>query len=492
MDSILLFNNLLEKYKNSINSSYLKYNFLIEFHSIFKGNFKLSITIKEKKTKNIKYPIKEYKSPSKQIKKPYFLVSNIFYFLINDEFTSDIELLLIKKIDNESSIFNNLIINMDNYEIVCNCFKTRLISKMSNLKKYEEDEILYEYDIYKLYDGINISLYYYNKQWNIAGFDKIDISKISSGSSNLSIMDKFNEIMFKYIMSNQIDINISTVVKNFKELLNNEEYKRYIENYDTKLRGNEFTEYFNESDIMKYFYNNLDKKYTYNFVLINKNYNLCSKKDKIKFMNKIHKSSFDIIYIDNMFQDIYVKKINNLKNNQKNGLIFISKNNNEDRIIFYNNYYNLNKLLYSHIKKNIFDINMIILKNIILYKINKELFMEIFNKYTHIYNNINKKINILVDYLYEYIIKINIKIYMENEFEHNVFINENFINIILNFIKKNKDLSSIFFLEDNPSHNVIINFKENYYYNKELYKKLLKDRILDIDIINDLYLYIFN
>ena len=46
--------NLLDKYKNIINSSYLKYNFIIEFHNIFEGIYKLDMVLKEKKSKKKK------------------------------------------------------------------------------------------------------------------------------------------------------------------------------------------------------------------------------------------------------------------------------------------------------------------------------------------------------------------------------------------------------------------------------------------------------
>ena len=63
--------------------------------------------------------------------------------------------------------------------------------------------------------------------------------------------------------------------------------------------------------------------------------------------------------------------------------------------------------MYVHIKKNVFDINMIMLKNIVLYKINKNVLNELFNKYVYLYSHIIRKIDCLVDYLYDYISKIN-------------------------------------------------------------------------------------
>lgn len=480
---------LIDKYKNLVNSSYLKYNFLIEFHNTFIGIYKLDFSLKDKKNKNVKYPLKTYIPPSKQIKKPYFLTSNILYFLISEEFNSDMELLLIKKMDNESSIFNGLIINMDKYEIVCYPIKNRLISKNCNIKKFNDDEVLYEYDIYKLYDGINISLYYYNKTWNISGFNKININDICYDKSNTKLKDKLNDIILKNIILGKIYINIDNYI------LNVNKYKNLLEDYDD-INDNIFDkikEELNIESILNKFYNNLDKKYTYNMVLINKNYNLCSKKDKIKFVNKTN--SVENEYNDNTFEEISMKRITHLKQIQKNGLVLISKHNNEDRIIYYNNYYNLNKLLYAHIKKNIFDINMIILRNIIIYKVSKIVLNEVFYKYNNVYNNIVKKIDVLINYLYEYIVKLNFPksdlLKNELELEYNTKIKQNFIEVIIRFIKKNKYLNDILFL--NSENEVdILNFKELYFHNKDLYKSMIKDYILNKEIINDLYLYIFS
>jgi hypothetical protein len=481
---------LLDKYKNIINSSYLKYNFIIEFHNIFDGIYKLDMTLKEKKSKNIKYPLKTYaiQGVCKQIKKPYFLTSNILYFLISDEFNSDIELLLIRKMDNESSIFNGLIINMDRYEIVCYPPKTKLISKNCNIKKFNMDEILYEYNIYKLYDGINISLYYYNKKWNISGFNKININNMCYDNSNSKLINKFNNIILKYIILGKIDLeytkNIKENVSRINDMLEDEyNLHKYLKEKNIII-----------DDVLNNFYNVLNKKYTYNFVLINRNYNLCSNKDKIKFINKVNDK--ENIYSDELFNEIKLKEIRDLdRNDIINGVILISKNNNEDRVIFYNNYYNLNKYLYSHIKKNVFDINMIILKNILIHKINKNIFNEIFNKYKNVYNIIIKKMDNLVDYLYEYIIKYNFPNLdiLKNEKMEEERIKDNFIELIIKFIKKNKYLNDIFFINVNEKNETeLIIFKETYYHNKVLYKSMLKDYLYNKEIINDLYLYIFN
>jgi hypothetical protein len=485
---------LLEKYKNIINSSYLKYNFMIDFHNIFDGNFKLDFTLKEKKIKNQKYILKDYIPINSNSKKPYFLTSNILYFLISEEFTSDIELLLIKKIDNQSSVFNGLIINLDRYEIICNPIKSKLISKNCNIRKFNDDEIMYEYDIYKYYDGINISLYYYNKSWNITGFNKININNISYDKTNSRLVDKFNDIILKYIIMNKIEMDIVSNIKN-KDNYNNimKKYDRVIDDID----NNELTEIKNElmvENILNKFYNNLDKRYTYNFVLINKNYNLCSKKDKIKYINK--SNGKEMFYKDNMLNKIMAKRLDNLKTTQKYGIVLISRNNNEDRIVYYNNYYTINKLLYVHIKKNIFDINMIILKNIIIYKISKNILSEVFNKYIYLYNQIMRKVDILVDYLYDYISRLNfpnIDLFVDDDDndENTVYkLKPNLIENIIKFIKKNKYLNDILFI-DTTNEIDINNFKNIYFNSKELYKSMIKDYILHKDLINELYLYIF-
>ena len=480
---------LLEKYKNIINSSYLKYNFLIDFHNTFEGNFKLDFTLKEKKSKSQKYALKNYIPISKNAKKPYFLTSNILYFLISEEFTSDIELLLIKKTDNQSSIFNGLIINLDRYEVICNPIKNKLISKNCNIRKFNDDEIMYEYDVYKYYDGINVSLYYYNKIWNISGFNKININNISYDKTNIKLIDKFNDLMLKYIIMEKIKIDIEPYIKD-KEQYNiiKKKYDSPIDDLDSK----ELTEFKDELKvdcILHKFYGNLDKRYTYNFILINKNYNLCSKKDKLKFVNKINDK--DTLYKDECFNNILAKKLDNLKIIQKYGLVLISKNNNEDRIIYYNNYYNLNKLLYVHIKKNVFDINMIILKNIILYKINKNSLSEIFSKYIYLYNHIMKKIDFLVDYLYDYVSKSNFpNIDVLGTDTQSNKLKPHLIENVIKFIKKNKYLNEILFI--NTTNEIEVNnFKDVYFNSKDLYKSMIKDYILHKDLINDIYLYIF-
>ena len=465
---------LLEKYKNIINSSYLKYNFLIDFHNTFEGSFKLDFTLKEKKSKNQKYALKNYIPISKNAKKPYFLTSNILYFLISEEFTSDIELLLIKKTDNQSSIFNGLIINLDRYGVICTPIRNKLISKNCNIRKFNDDEIMYEYDVYKYYDGINVSLYYYNKIWNISGFNKININNISYDKTNIKLIDKFNDLMFKYIIMEKIKIDIEPYIKN-KEQYNiiKKKYDSLIEDLDGK-ELTEFKDGLKVECILHKFYGNLDKRYTYNFILINKNYNLCSKKDKLKFINKINDK--DTFYKDECFNNILAKKLDNLKTIQKYGLVLISKNNNEDRIIYYNNYYNLNKLLYVHIKKNIFDINMIILKNIVLYKINKNALSEIFSKYIYLYNHIMKS-NFP-----------NIDVFGTDTQSNKL--KPHLIESVIKFIKKNKYLNEILFI--NTTNEIEVNnFKDVFFNSKDLYKSMIKDYILHKDLINDIYLYIF-
>jgi hypothetical protein len=138
---------------------------------------------------------------------------------------------------------------------------------------------------------------------------------------------------------------------------------------------------------------------------------------------------------------------------------------------------------------------MIILKNILIHKINKNIFNEIFNKYKNVYNIIIKKMDNLVDYLYEYIIKYNFPNLdiLKNEKMEEERIKDNFIELIIKFIKKNKYLNDIFFINVNEKNETeLIIFKETYYHNKVLYKSMLKDYLYNKEIINDLYLYIFN
>ena len=302
---------------------------------------------------------------------------------------------------------------------------------------------------------------------------------------------KFNDLI-RLTQVEKIKIDIDPYIKD-KEHYNiiKKKYDLQIDALDD-LDSKELADFKDELKmdcILHKFYGNLDKRYTYNFILINKNYNLCSKKDKLKFVNKINDK--DIIYNDEYFNNILAKKMDNLKIIQKYGLVLISKNNNEDRIIYYNNYYNLNKLLYVHIKKNIFDINMIILKNIVLYKINKNALSEIFSKYIYLYNHIMKKVDFLVDYLYDYISKINfpnIDVFGTDTQSNNL--KTHLVETVINFIKKNKYLNEILFI--NTINEIEVNnFKDVYFNSKELYKSIIKDYILHKDLINEMYLYIF-
>ena len=140
---------------------------------------------------------------------------------------------------------------------------------------------------------------------------------------------------------------------------------------------------------------------------------------------------------------------------------------------------------------------MIILKNVVIHKINKNIFNEVFvsYKYKNIYNNIIKKLDYLIDYLYDYIIKYNFPkldiLKNDNEGDEKNIIKENFIKIIIKFLKNNKYLNNILFI-NNENELDIDNFKEKYYFNKNIYKSMIKDYIFNKEIINDLYLYIFN
>ena len=155
---------------------------------------------------------------------------------------------------------------------------------------------------------------------------------------------------------------------------------------------------------------------------------------------------------------------------------------------------------------------MILLQNILIYKISKNIFNDIFHKYKNIYNLIIKKIDYLVDYIYEYIINKQMQNYIpysdiskdKDDINIEEKIKENFVNIIIKFLKKNKYLNDMLFINNNMSicqndenksvlsEYEILKFKEMYYHNKDLYKSLIRDYLYSKEIINDLYLYIFN
>tara|TARA_Y100000389_G_C17426986_1_gene500152 strand:+ start:284 stop:1546 length:1263 start_codon:yes stop_codon:yes gene_type:complete len=390
---VQILNNILLKYKKiTRNTSYVKYNFIIELVNNNLCKLKTVFNLQDKTPNQTKIPLMILNQ------KKTFDVNNI-YFLINDEFKTDINLLLIYQTENISTIYNGIIIDMNDYTIICMPDKNNIYSRFNTFKKYNDDDILYEYDIYKLYDGDIVNLYYNNKlkTWNLSNKNEINIDN--------KIMDKLND---------------ETFISFFYKMLN--EYKLDI--------------------------NNLNKTNTYLFYLINKNYNLSNQKNKLKF---IQYNNFYNDNTDDKLNQIKIKQLYSIYAKSKYGLILKSKNNLENRLIFFDYYQKIKKIIYTPISTHStvnLDLKYITIRAILRYKISKN---DIFNTYPFLikyykyilteidniielflqefpdFSNVNKK------YKY-FIIKIN------NDIKNNKNVNDIFYNNYIT-LKNNIDLN---------------------------------------------------
>ena len=101
------------------------------------------------------------------------------------------------------------------------------------------------------------------------------------------------------------------------------------------------------------------------------------------------------------------------------------------------------------------------------------------------------KFNILIDYLYDYISKSNFpNIDVFGTDTQSNKLKPHLIESVIKFIKKNKYLNEILFI--NTTNEIEVNnFKDVFFNSKDLYKSMIKDYILHKDLINDIYLYIF-
>lgn len=263
---------ILHKYKNfQHNTSIIKYNFIIDLYNTFPYTFKITYTSKEKNNKQYNnVPLIKLKNSKKKID-----INNI-YFLINDKFKTDIETLLIYQIDNISTIFNGIVINMENYNIICFPEKNYIFSRFNTLKKYNDGDINYEYKIYKLYDGTQVNYY-------------------------------FNNILNMWVLSTQNIININNKII---DCLNNDSFLSFFNKMIENLM----------IDI-----SNLNKNYTYIFFLINKNYNLSNKKNKLKFICSINnKTGLDDFDVNNSYNNSTIIINTELSNGDDNTKININ------------------------------------------------------------------------------------------------------------------------------------------------------------------------
>lgn len=388
-----ILNNLLIKYqKISKNTSYVKYNFIIELMNNNDNKLNIEFDIQDKKPNQSKVPLMLIK------KKNVFDVNNLF-FLINDTFKTDINQLLIYQTGNISTIYNGLIVNMNDYTINCKPDKNYIYSRFSTFKKYDDDDILFEYDIYKLYDGnvVNFHFDYTQNIWVLSNNKEINLNdKLIDKLNNETFLSFFNKMIFEY------KINID----------------------------------------------NLNKNNTYTFYLINKNYNLSNQKDKLKFITYKSNNNDDNYHLIDQLNEIKIKQLYSIHAKSTYGLLLRSKNNLENRLIFFEYYQKIKKIVYTSINyKSIAnpDIKYITVRAILKYKISKN---DIFNTYhflikyyKYIMNEIDKIIQLFLNEFpnfnniepkYKYfIIKIN------NDIKNNKTINDIFYN---NFIMQKHEI----------------------------------------------------
>jgi hypothetical protein len=388
-----ILNNLLIKYKKiSKNTSYVKYNFIIELINNNDNILSIDFNIQEKLNNQSKVPLMLIKKKNK------FDVNNLF-FLINDTFKTDINLLLIYQSGNTSTIYNGLIINMNDYTINCKSDKSYIYSRFSTFKKYDDDDILFEYDIYKLYDGNVVNFYFDNTQ-NI------------------------------WVLSNNKEININNKLI---DIPNNETFLSFFYKMICEYKIN---------------IDNLNKNNTYVFYLINKNFNVSNHKNKLKFITYKSNNNNENNHIIDQLNEIKIKKLYSIYAKSTYGLLLQSKNNLENRLIYFEYYQKIKKIVYTPINfKSMIncDLKYITVRAILKYKISKN---DIFNTYhflikyyKYIITEIDKIITLFltefpnfneIEPKYKYfIIKIN------NNIKSNKTINDIFYN---NFITRKQDI----------------------------------------------------
>lgn len=417
---------LLNKYKkisyNSNNTSFVKYNFIIDLINNSSVDLIINYTTKNKNENQNKIPLLIMD------KKKKFNINSI-YFLTKEEFKNDINLLIIYQNNNVSTIYNGIIINMNNYNILCYTEKNYIYLKFNTFKKYENEDILFEYNIYKLYDGEIVNLYY-NKKWTLSNKTEINLEN--------KLIDKFNNetiesFFYKMLDEKKIDLNC------------------------------------------------LDKSNTYVFYLINKNYNLSNQKNKLKyistenFYNNVSNESTNLT-------DIKIKQLYSIFGKSKYGLILRSKNDLDHRIVFFDYYQKIKKIVYTLPMNNdnisCLDLKYITLRAIIKYKITKN---DVFNIYPFLikyYKYILTEIETIIDLFLKEFPNFDTVTNDTNNFSKYKF----FIKKLNNDIKNKKNVNEIFY-------NNFINMKNDNDIN--IYKLILRDFITQYKYINDIFNIIF-
>jgi hypothetical protein len=417
-----LLNDLLYKYKkNSKNTSYLKYNFIIELINQIDDNINIEYTLCEKLSNQIKIPLLKLK------KNKHFNINSL-YFLINENFKTDIFYLLIYKKQNVSTIYNGIIINLNTYNIICHPLKNYIYSKYSTLKRYKDDDIKYEYNLYKLYDGDIINLYFNNHEnnWAISNSRNIDIS-------NNYINELFSE----------------TYIGFFNKMLNSKNI------------------YLNILDINK----------TYTFYLINKDYHISNENNDIKYISYNYNNKDHVIKNEEdikILQDIHVESLNSIYDESPYGILLHSKNDFENRMVVFEYYQKIKKLVY--FDDNIFnmhkpDLKYITVRAILKYKISKNEVYTIYTFLTKYYKYIMSEIYKIIDMYLNCFYELN---NVEDKYK-------SFILKLNNDIKNNKSLYDIFY------NNYILR-KDDV---NNIYRFILRDYIMQQKYIPSIYNILF-
>jgi len=358
-----LFYDIINKYKKiNVICSKVKYNFIIDLLNNF-DNINFLMTIQEKVfISNNKIP--EIKLNNKNCK---FNVSNILFLKEND-FNSDINLLSINVSLNVNTFFNGLIIDTNNFNIICMPLKKLVNTQFNLLKNYNDVDVTKEFDIIKLYDGCLLNLYYHNNNWHLS-----DSKCISYNNKNMDILE--NRLTFEEHLIDMLkDNNINT--------------------------------------------NKLFKGYTYIIYITNKNYNLSYGKNKLKFIKHIDNVKHDYNELNDcnksqlnyLYDNIQIKKKISIHTKSKYGIILINKTqNNDNKLIEFPYYKKINKILHTPIDEYGGDVNIkyIALRAIIKYKLLKNdiinNFTFLIRYYNYIHNEINKIIIAYINIVYDFI-----------------------------------------------------------------------------------------
>jgi hypothetical protein len=329
--------------------------------------------------------------------------------LVQEEFRTDIAYLGITKKNNASSIFNNLIIDMNKFEIVSSPpFKTAIVSKLNTFSKYTIEEIDYEYSLYKYLNGLYLNLSFIDGTWKIS-------NTYYSFKDNISVQTFINHKHFG-----------GKTLQNI-----------FLEMFQQRFGTDKLSEF-------------LEPTHTHLFLLMHKSINIVTSNSGLYYLAKqsvsdsissiskpqtTHESDTTVRLLDttrllevdhslrlnresfirnNSFVSSFIKN-NDYNNIDCGGLMLISKNGNENRIIYNNNFYKLDKLIFKNINRvsspaSHNTIEYIILKNILKYRLYRNDFFTVFSDYLKIYKKVVNGIERIVEDMYS-ILFLNLRVF---------------------------------------------------------------------------------